>query len=60
NANRMQWEKFKAENPKLPLTLVTFEDTRAYATEDSPEDLDRAIGEFLAGKSVVGKMKAGG
>lgn len=60
NANRMQWEKFKAENPKLPLTLVTFEDTRAYATEDSPEDLDRAIGEFLAGKPVAGKTKAGG
>lgn len=40
--------------------LKAFEDTRAYATEDSPEDLDRAIGEFLAGKPVAGKMKAGG
>lgn len=56
--NLTQWETFKTENPKIPLTLVTFEDTRAYATEDSPSDLDRALTEFLSGKPVAGKKQA--
>jgi pimeloyl-ACP methyl ester carboxylesterase len=55
--NIVQFEELKARHPKLPLTIVPFFDTRMFATEDSPEALDRAVGDFLAGRPVRGRER---
>jgi hypothetical protein len=44
-----QWQDVKRRYPSIPLTVAPFENIRAYATEDAPEVLDRAIASFVAG-----------
>ena len=50
-----QWEEIKLLYPEIPLTLVAFDDTRAYISADAPEEFDRALADFLAGRGVHGK-----
>lgn len=50
-----QWEEIKLRYPTLPLTVVTYENSRAYLSEDSPKEFDAALEAFLAGKPVTGK-----
>jgi pimeloyl-ACP methyl ester carboxylesterase len=50
-----QWYEAKMKYPAIPLTVVPFENTRTYVTEDAPQELDRAIESFLAGKPVEGR-----
>lgn len=50
-----QWEEIRLLNPKIPLTIVSFDDTRAYISADAPEEFDRAVADFLAGRPVHGK-----
>ena len=47
-----QWEELKRLHPKIPLTIVTFADARAYLSADAPAAFDRALAEFLAGRHV--------
>ncbi len=44
-----QWAEIKRLYPSIPLTLATFADTRSYISEDSPEEFDRALSNFLSG-----------
>jgi pimeloyl-ACP methyl ester carboxylesterase len=50
-----QWYEAKMKYPTIPLTVAPFENTRTYITEDAPQELDRAIESFLAGKPVEGR-----
>lgn len=50
-----QWEEMKLLYPAIPLTVVVFDDTRSYISADAPEEFDRALKEFLAGRPVQGK-----
>src|SRR5262245_13605738 len=50
-----QWYEAKMRYPSIPLTVVPFENTRTYITEDAPQELDKAIESFLAGKPVEGR-----
>jgi hypothetical protein len=50
-----QWEEMKLLYPQLPLTVVAFDDTRAYISADAPVEFDRALADFLAGRPVQGK-----
>lgn len=50
-----QWYEAKMKYPAIPLTVAPFENTRTYVTEDAPQELDRAIESFLAGKPVEGR-----
>jgi pimeloyl-ACP methyl ester carboxylesterase len=50
-----QWHEAKMKYPAIPLTVAPFENTRTYVTEDAPQELDRAIESFLAGKPVEGR-----
>lgn len=50
-----QWEELKLLYPQLPLTVVAFEDSRAYISVEYPEEFDRALADFLAGRPVRGK-----
>ncbi len=50
-----QWEEMKLLYPAIPLTVVAFDDTRSYISADAPEDFDRALSDFLAGRPVRGK-----
>jgi pimeloyl-ACP methyl ester carboxylesterase len=54
-AARSQWYEAKMKYPSIPLTIVPFENTRTYVTEDAPQELDRAIESFLAGKPAEGR-----
>jgi len=51
-----QWYEAKMKFPSIPLTVAPFENTRTYVTEEAPQELDRAIESFLAGKPVEGRM----
>jgi pimeloyl-ACP methyl ester carboxylesterase len=53
--NPSVWYEMKLKYPSIPLTAISFEDTRSYLHEEAPAELDRAIEAFLAGKPVVGK-----
>ena len=53
-----QWYEAKMKYPAIPLTVAPFENTRTYITEDAPQELDRAIESFLAGKPVEGRRGA--
>lgn len=44
-----QWAEVKKLYPSIPLSLVTFADTRSYISEDSPAEFDRALSNFLSG-----------
>ena len=44
-----QWSEIKRLYPSIPLTLVSFADTRSYISEDSPAEFDRALSNFLNG-----------
>jgi pimeloyl-ACP methyl ester carboxylesterase len=50
-----QWEEVKLLYPQIPLTVAAFDDTRAYVSADAPEEFDRALADFLAGRPVRGK-----
>jgi len=50
-----QWYEAKMKYPEIPLTVAPFENTRTYITEEAPQELDRAIESFLAGKPVEGR-----
>jgi pimeloyl-ACP methyl ester carboxylesterase len=50
-----QWREAKMKYPAIPLTVAPFENTRTYVTEEAPQELDRAIEAFLAGKPVEGR-----
>jgi pimeloyl-ACP methyl ester carboxylesterase len=50
-----QWYEAKMKYPAIPLTVVPFENTRTYIIEDAPQELDRAIESFLAGKPAEGR-----
>jgi pimeloyl-ACP methyl ester carboxylesterase len=50
-----QWEEMKLLYPGIPLTVATFDDTRAYISADAPEEFDRALEDFLAGRPARGK-----
>lgn len=47
-----QWTEVKLRYPSIPLTISRFENSRVFATEDAPEDLDTAIAAFVAGNSI--------
>ena len=47
-----QWTEVKLRYPSIPLTISRFENSRVFVTEDAPEDLDKAVAAFLAGKPV--------
>ena len=51
-----EWEEVKLRRPQIPLTIVTFDDTRAYVSEDAPEHFDRALADFIAARAVHGKQ----
>ena len=53
--NISQWEEIKLLYPAIPLTVVAFDDTRAYISADAPEEFDRALADFLARRPVHGK-----
>jgi pimeloyl-ACP methyl ester carboxylesterase len=53
--NLSQWEEMKLLYPSIPLTIVAFGDTRHYISADAPEEFDRALADFLAGRPVHGK-----
>jgi pimeloyl-ACP methyl ester carboxylesterase len=48
-----QWREIKRRYPSIPLTIAPIENIRAYAVEDAPDTLDRAVAAFVAGRSVV-------
>ncbi|MEP6995519.1 MAG: DUF2911 domain-containing protein [Acidobacteriota bacterium] len=50
-----QWDEMKLLYPGIPLTVVAFDDTRAYISADAPKEFDRALADFLAGRTVHGK-----
>ncbi|MGH9816794.1 MAG: DUF2911 domain-containing protein [Candidatus Acidiferrales bacterium] len=50
-----QWDEMKLLYPQIPLTVVTFDDTRTYLSADAPEEFDRALADFLAERPVRGK-----
>lgn len=54
-----QWNEMKLRYPSIPLTIVHFENTRSYITEEAPQELDQAIEAFLAGKPIIGKHGRG-
>jgi pimeloyl-ACP methyl ester carboxylesterase len=47
-----QWEEMKLRYPQIPLTVAAFSDTRAYVSVDAPEEFDRALDDFLAGRPI--------
>lgn len=55
NASIARWEEIKLRYPGIPLSLVTFADTRSYVSADAPEEFDRALADFVAGRPVSGK-----
>jgi hypothetical protein len=50
-----QWRELQLRWPSIPLQVVTFDDTRAFITEDRPAEFDRALEDFLAGRQVRGR-----
>lgn len=50
-----QWEEIKLLYPQAPLTVVAFEDSRAYISVEYPQELDRALADFLAHRPVQGR-----
>ncbi|HWT02823.1 MAG TPA: alpha/beta hydrolase [Pyrinomonadaceae bacterium] len=50
-----QWAEIKRLYPSIPLTLVTFADTRSYISEDAPAEFDRALSNFLSGPAAAGR-----
>jgi len=53
--NISQWEEMKLLYPTIPLTVTSFDDTRAYISADAPDAFDRALADFFAGRAVQGK-----
>jgi hypothetical protein len=41
--------------PAIPLTVTSFDDTRAYISADAPDGFDRALADFFAGRVAQGK-----
>lgn len=53
-----EWNELKLKYPAIPLTVVPFQNTRTFITEDAPKEFDAALEAFLAGKPVEGKKGA--
>ncbi len=51
-----EWQELKLRYPAIPLTVVPFENARSYITEEAPQELDKAVEAFLAGKPVEGRQ----
>jgi len=49
------WEEIKLLYPQAPLTVAAFEDSRSYISVEYPQEFDRALADFLAGRLVRGK-----
>lgn len=49
------WEEIKLLYPQAPLTVAAFEDSRSYISVEYPQEFDRALADFLAGRPVHGK-----
>jgi pimeloyl-ACP methyl ester carboxylesterase len=47
-----QWRELQLRWPSIPLQVVTFENTRSFITEDRPVEFDRALDDFLNGRTV--------
>ncbi|MBS1787026.1 MAG: DUF2911 domain-containing protein [Acidobacteria bacterium] len=47
-----QWTEVKLRYPSIPLTISRFENSRVFATEDAPADLDHAVAAFVVGKPI--------
>ena len=54
-----EWAEVKLRSPNIPLTVVQFDNTRSYITEEAPQELDKAMEAFLAGKPVGGRKGRG-
>ena len=54
-----EWAEVKLRSPHIPLTVVQFDNTRSYITEEAPQELDKAMEAFLAGKRVEGRKGSG-
>src|SRR5262245_42964884 len=50
-----QWEAMKLRYPTIPLTIVTFAETRTYVSADAPAEFDHALADFVARRPVAGK-----
>ncbi len=53
---RDRWRELLKGVPNT--TLVFFESTRLFVTEDAPADLDAAVASFAAGKTVAGRARS--
>ena len=51
------WHELKLRNPKMPLSVISFADTRSFISEDRPAEFDAALSEFLAGRTAKGFEK---
>src|SRR5262245_25666419 len=49
-----EWNEMKLKYPSIPLKVLQVENTRSYLTEETPQELDKAIAAFVAGKPVDG------
>ncbi len=52
-----QWEEIKLRYPKVPLTVAVVENTRHYISADAAEEFDRALADFIGGRSVHVKTR---
>jgi pimeloyl-ACP methyl ester carboxylesterase len=43
-----QWEAMKRRYPEIPLRIVAFDDSRAYLSEDAPQQFDHVLADFVA------------
>ncbi len=50
-----EWDEIKLLYPQVPLTVATFVDSRSYISVEYPQEFDRALADFLAGRPVHGK-----
>ncbi len=55
--SQSQWWELKLRNPKLPITITSFADTRSYIMADEPAAFDAALEAFLAGRTPEGKSE---
>jgi pimeloyl-ACP methyl ester carboxylesterase len=49
-----QWQEVKRLHPAIPLALTPIENTRNYATEDAPAELDKTIASFFVAQTERG------
>jgi len=49
-----QWEQIRLLYPSIPLSIVTFADTRSYVSADAPQAFDTTLAAFLSQGSING------